>query len=289
MIDCTSITNKRDLMFSSEAKQDFMVKRIIGAVLMLIASGILVWFVFLSPDKSPTSSIAKATMVPYEVPNWNQLDETPLNISLYTFRDRNRNGEYDIEDLPMASVIVELTQADQDQDTHLVGSNINGYANFKMHNGNPEHPISKAEMDYLFRVRPPPKWKVTSGNIEQRIHFKKLAGSVAGLVAEKPPHWVGLAPELSITLSVISDNGMAKSKDFSLRAISPSGESLLFTPDPDGLIIIPAYPGTWRIIVQQTETNWNYEQIIDVKNTPVVFMPIILGRERIPALTRQVV
>ena len=136
-----------------------------------------------------------AHAAPYEDSDWTRAAGN-LNISLYAFRDQNRNGDYDVGDLPMAGVLVELTKPDGSHERR--NSNINGYANFKMSLDSEKHPVTQAGGLYRFEVIPPPGWSISTGNPVQEVRFLAKKGSVAGIVAEHAPHWVGLVQNLEI-------------------------------------------------------------------------------------------
>ncbi len=254
------------------------------AVLLLGFSASLLWYVFLAPGPTGVSDSDSTQSARYEERDWHQEREDSLNISLFTFRDRNRNGEYDLGDLPMAAVAVELWQGPEGGASHRMNSNINGYANFKMEYGNPGQPISEAGKPYRFQVHAPPGWQITSGNAEQLIEFRRLPGSVAGLIAEPPPHWVGLAPDLTVGLSFVKDNGEPVAEGLLLQVTGPGGEARELRPDADGGVRFGAFPGTWRLRAHIEEGDWSYERAVTVVDTPVELMPIVLGAQRLQAL-----
>ena len=239
-----------------------MIRKLI-ALLLLTSSALLLWYVFGNQDQLTPSQRESQAEDPYAPRDWEQERESSLNISLYTFRDRNRNGVHDQGDMPMASVLVQLTAPDGTEHSSL--SNINGYANFKMALGNTSHPVNQAGT-YQFQVQQPPKWQVTSGNAEQEITFRALPGSVAELVAEQPPRWVGLAPDLSIAL-LTANAAKAPAQAHPAKLVSPDGESHTLAATGSGLPNAAAYPGRWLLITG------NEQRSVIVTDAPVSLMP----------------
>src|SRR5688572_9811600 len=66
----------------------------------------------------------------YPPATFGDLHEGSLNISVFTFRDLNRNGRYDLGDLPMAGLLVDATSEGLPEVTRR--SNGSGFANFEM-------------------------------------------------------------------------------------------------------------------------------------------------------------
>lgn len=233
------------------------------ALALLACSAALLWYVFIGRPVGLSQQLEWESVEPYAARDWGQERVGSINISVYVFRDRNRTGVYDLGDLPMAAVVVELIDANGE--TRETGSNINGYANFKMQYGSPEQPISKVDVPYRFRVLPPPGWRITSGNQEQTIVFRGLPGSVAGLVAEQAPEWVGLAPNLRIGLALPEEPDDRRV----VRVTDPFGESSELTPGPDGRLEIDAVPGPWRVAVSRQGGEAWFESLVEVKDSPV--------------------
>ena len=89
----------------------------------------LLWLALARDSLAPQPQPAPDT-APYQLRDWSAPRAAELNISLFTYRDRNRNGRYDLGDLPMGSVAVRLARPGAPDLEFL--SNINGFANFKM-------------------------------------------------------------------------------------------------------------------------------------------------------------
>lgn len=128
----------------------------------------------------------------YEKRNWNRGGPSSLNISVFAFSDRNRNGAYDLGDKPLNRIAFRLSRPDGS--SRIERSNINGYTNFAMHRGGDDADITEVGKAYEFELIAPPGWSVTTGNERQSTQFRAIAGAVAGMGAVTPPGVVGLAP-----------------------------------------------------------------------------------------------
>lgn len=125
---------------------------------------------------------------------WDEYTESDLNISVFVFRDANRNGIYDLADRPMSGINVDSSGVGQPASAV---SNSSGFANFTM-SGTDRGANIKFEGEYQFDVQVPPRWAVTTGNQSQTTRFELFPGSPADLVARPAPALVGLAPDLWI-------------------------------------------------------------------------------------------
>lgn len=172
---------------------------------------------------------------PYAVRTvWDQYTESDLNISVFVFRDANRNGLYDLDDRPMSGIEVDSSGVGQPASAI---SNAAGFANFTMSGTNRSAEI-KFEGEYQFDVQVPPHWTVTTGNASQSTHFALFPGSPADLVAQPAPAVVGLAPDLWI-------EGHA-AKPLTLTA-GAGGEVQAAMSDEAGNFTLPGTPGDWEI------------------------------------------
>lgn len=127
--------------------------------------------------------------------DWSAPYKGGIHLSGYVFRDRNRNGVFDVGDLPMASVVVTMTTLAGK--TFTERSNVGGFANFQMSLSQRDASLRKPG-EYLCSVRIPPGWILTTGNAEQRTTLEALPGAPADLVSRNPPRPFGLAPRLVI-------------------------------------------------------------------------------------------
>jgi hypothetical protein len=124
--------------------------------------------------------------------DWASYWEGDLNISVFVFRDMNRNGLYDLPDHPMSGIMVDGMGLGR---PIWAASNGAGFANFAM-SGTKSDATIMFEGSYDFSVRVPPRWLVTTGNASQTVQFELKPGSPADMVAVPAPALVGLAPEL---------------------------------------------------------------------------------------------
>ena len=131
----------------------------------------------------------------YPPASFSDLHEGSLNISVFTFRDLNRNGRYDLGDLPMVGLLVDATSEGLPEVTRR--SNGSGFANFEMSATDLTSDIPLAG-PYTFSVAVPDGWSVTTGNAVQDSRFVVLPGAPADMFADPPPLPVGLAPDLTI-------------------------------------------------------------------------------------------
>ena len=165
---------------------------------------------------------------------WDEYTERDLNISVFVFRDANRNGIYDLQDRPMSGIIIDSSGVGQPPSAI---SNSAGFANFEM-SGTSRDADIKFEDEYRFDVQVPPRWAVTTGNASQTTRFELFPGSPADLVAVPPPALVGLAPDLWI-------EGHA-AKPLTLTASSVGGLQEA-TSNEAGNFTLPVQPGDWEI------------------------------------------
>ena len=171
-----------------------MNRPVIFGITFAFAAGSLVTVLALKsqwrPQLSPAAAHANAGL--YAPRDWRRSSPSKLNISVFTFSDRNRNGIYDTADKPLNRIAVRLTRPDGS--TRVQRSNINGFANFSMQYGGKDADITKTGQNYQFELLAPPGWDVTTGNPMQTSSFRAIRGAIAGLGADKPPAVVGLAP-----------------------------------------------------------------------------------------------
>ncbi|WP_439107458.1 hypothetical protein [Congregibacter sp.] len=173
-------------------------KRLFGTAIAFLAGSVVTAFV-LKPELRNllSTDAAHANNALYAPRDWNRKTASKLNISVFAFSDRNRNGIYDIADKPLHRIAVRLTRPDGS--TRITRSNINGFTNFSMQRGGEDADISEIEKNYRFEVLPPGGWEVTTGNAIQTSSFRGIDGSISGLGANSPPAVVGLVPPATIT------------------------------------------------------------------------------------------
>ncbi|MBL8599058.1 MAG: hypothetical protein JNL14_15095 [Devosia sp.] len=193
----------------------------------------------------------------YPAATFSDFHEGSLNISVFTFRDLNRNGKYDIGDLPLVGILVDRSTEGLPDRTR--SSNGSGFANFEMSATNltSDVPLDGA---YTFSVAIPDGWHVTTGNAVQETRFFLLPGAPADMFADPPPLPVGLAPDLTISGSV--EKGTT-----TLRATSPAGETL-DVPLNGGRYTLPAGQGQWTLAFDGA--SGPVERTVNVEAEPVV-------------------
>ncbi|MFT4768440.1 MAG: hypothetical protein ACI8RN_001577 [Glaciecola sp.] len=171
-----------------------MNRTLVTGIALAFVTGSLLTAFALSPQLrqllSPSDAHANAGL--YAPRDWRRSSPSKLNISVFAFSDRNRNGVYDTADKPLNRIAVRLTRPDGS--TRVERSNINGFANFSMQHEGEDADITQTEQDYQFELLAPPGWDVTTENAIQASSFRAIRGAIAGLGANKPPAVVGLAP-----------------------------------------------------------------------------------------------
>lgn len=217
-----------------------------------------------------------AQAAPYEEVDFEKRRGGNLNISAYAFHDINRNGDYDVGDLPMAGVVMQMTKPDGS--IVQQNSNINGYINYKMSLNNDDQPISEPGGTYIFKVLQPPGWQITAGDQEQAIRFIAKRGSVSGLFAEKAPHWIGLAPDLAVSGRVVGIDGAALPADVQLEATGPGGERQRVDLAGNGNFRFEATPGSWSLRFSSAALDWALERTVEVNSAPVEMVTIRAGQ-----------
>ncbi|WP_332694000.1 hypothetical protein [Devosia sp.] len=165
---------------------------------------------------------------------WDEYTESDLNISVFVFRDANRNGIYDLEDRPMSGISIDSSGVGQPASAI---SNSSGFANFTM-SGTDRGADIKYEGSYQFDVQVPPRWAVTTGNERQTTRFELFPGSPADLVARPAPALVGLAPDLWI------EGHSAKPLTLAARSAGTLQEAM---SNEAGNFTFPVRPGNWQI------------------------------------------
>ena len=218
---------------------------------------------------------------PYEISNFNRiLEPGNLNISVYVFHDKNRNGIYDLGDKSMAGIETELIKPNG----MIVNSksNKNGYTNFKMALGSSNYRhIDKDGELYTFKVLEPPNWQISAGNKTQKIVFLRQIGSPGGLIADEAPNWVGLAPNLTIKGQIQGSKNKLP-HDLIFEAISPNKKKKNIKFRKNGEFIFPVYQGEWQLIFKSKSINWEQKKTINVRHAPIELMNIIAGKNKLP-------
>jgi hypothetical protein len=215
--------------------------------------------------------------------DWEAPNRGGTHTFAYVFRDRDRDGRFDLGDRPMAWVAVELTAPDGRRT--ILRSNLAGFANFDMsrfRRGAPVH----APGEHTFRTLVPQGWVLTTRNALQRARMVSFPGAPADLVVEDPPGPVGLAPALSLTGRCVRrgpDGSLVGAADGEVDALGPGGKRLRLRVGADGTFSTPAVPGRWQLTIQSSASAAPLRREVEVRDAPVVVGGLPLG-EPAPAL-----
>jgi hypothetical protein len=182
-----------------------------------------------------------------------------MNISVFIYRDINRNGVYDLADRPYAGQAVVLHRPKGGPSMRV--SNISGFTNFQMSLANPKFPI-RYKGNYRISAVPNKEWQITSNNAEQDLHIEELSGSPAGLIAKQTLKPIGLAPKLFVRGLV--SKGLIGTE---LLAHPPAGESKSITVEKDGRYEFLAEPGHWTLELR-TLKGKILKRSFEVRDTP---------------------
>jgi len=185
-----------------------------------------------------------------------------LNISWFVFRDVNRNGIYDIEDRPYSGIRILLKRPDGS--SVFATSNTNGFANFKM-STNPKLGVIASEGKYKLVAKLPDDWEITSGTNTVDLEFRYLEHSPAGIVASTVTDPLGVAPIPKISGNIDEVRG-----NYSIHAVTPSGEKLSVKIGEDGSFRLTGNPGVWSITRKNNTTGAEQSKYITLKYYPVV-------------------
>ncbi|NND68357.1 MAG: carboxypeptidase regulatory-like domain-containing protein [Halioglobus sp.] len=147
---------------------------------------------------------------------------------------------------------------------------------------NDKFPVREPGGVYDFEVVPPPGWLISSGNPKQSVRFLPLQGSVAGIYAEKPPHWVGLMPELLISGRVIGVGDAPLPADVSITLTGPGGDSVTTGLANNGDFSVPVTQGDWTVVFASAASDWRLVRTVTVNNAPVEMVTLRVG-DALPA------
>jgi hypothetical protein len=177
-------------------------------------------------------------------------------VSVFIFRDVNRNGRYDLGDRPFAGVEVGLSGPQGHAD---YSSNMSGFANHRFNvEGRGDR---RAVGAYELRAHAPAGFLITTGNGEQAFEFVAEENSPVGIVMDLPPRPIGIAPELSVS-------GRAACLGGSLEITAPSGKNASVTLSADGSFDFPAGQGAW-VLSCEGEDGKRVSRTVTVDALPV--------------------
>ncbi len=260
------------------------MNRPVVALAVVAASAALLWYVFV---QRPATLTASPTPAPATVPDisrdtdwyprrdWDQGQPGTMNLSVFAYRDRNRDGVLDPGDAPMAAVAILVERPDGS--LRMQRTNINGYANFGVSVDNADADIGEPDRDYRFELQLPPGWEVTSGSGTHSARFEHRPGTPAGMVTTSPPPVIGLAPVLAVLGSEAADAG-------ALFAVAPDGSRSEVVVDAAGAFSFPVWPGDWQLVPAAEPTAPALHQFA-VRDAPVqlgALNPQRVARQALP-------
>jgi len=238
--------------------------RHLGSLALLAGSAALLWATFLQDDSQPEQPTPLAERNPasiqwYSPRQWDNVTNTTSKLSVFIFRDRNRDGVLDPGDLPMTGVAVSVARPDGTYRTRR--SNINGYTNFTLRMDGETEDIRRADTPYHWTVQLPEGWQVTTDNTVQTATFRRLTGAPGDMVTDTPPAVVGLAPTLGV------GGIFPNMPDTTLMAQHESGRVLTVTTDAEGRFDFLGDPGSWQLLEVGSRTPLREFR---VKDAPVI-------------------
>lgn len=160
-----------------------------------------------------------------------------LHISVFVFRDLDRDGVYDLGDQPMSGIIIDGSGGGMPIWTTSNGA---GFANFTMSGPDRQDSI-RTPGRYRLKVEVPSNWRVTTHNTVQTVTFRELPGSPADMVADPVPSLVGLAPDLTIS-------GHLPDAPESQALKGPHGQTLSLSSADSQEFMVEAEPGGWHTV-----------------------------------------
>lgn len=193
-----------------------------------------------------------------------------VNYSVFTFRDRNRDGIYDLGDRPLAGVAVDLAGPRGGRASGR--SNLNGFANFALADSWLQLGARiRSAGDYSFSVPAPPGWSITSGNAVQTSRFVELPGAIGDLVSLRPTTPVGLAPRLTVAGRLLrwsAGGGLVPAAGV-VTGSGPSGLRVEVAAGADGGFEFDAPPGEWLVSAAESASAERVERRVVVRDLPV--------------------
>lgn len=253
-----------------------MKPRQITAILLLFISFVLVWIAVFPPRATPPITTDKMSGEGelYAPRDWSESGgQGDSKISVFVFRDRNRNGQYDPADLPMASVGIQVHRPNGT--LRMRSSNINGYTNFTMAYEGTESDIGQVDQPHTFEVLVPPGFNVTTDNAIQQTDFRHLPGAIGDIIAVNPPTVIGLAPKLGVTGRIATAQDAPDTSPISV--MGPDGKTFEVTTDEQGRFEFPVIPGEWHLLARSQTQGDPFERRFKVFDAPLVLSAIVPG------------
>lgn len=193
-----------------------------------------------TPEASDTTDSLQDKLYPER--NWEDGRVGEINLSSFSFRDVDRDGNYSLGDFPFLGVNVLMVTPDGKEYIQL--SNLHGFSNFSASVIDANAPIRTAG-DHTFTIVPPKGWHVTTDNQTQTVSVTEAPGSIGGLVMNHLPLPFGIAPDLELRGNAITL--AAAFGDTEIIATSPEGTQFLIEADNNGQFALEASSGDWQI------------------------------------------
>ena len=197
-----------------------------------------------------------------------------LNISVFAYRDINRNGSYDIDDRPYAGLLVEMERPAGKN--VKAWSNISGFTNFKMSLNDRRFDVYQAG-EHVVSAKPQNGWKVTSHNSAQTVNFIELEQAPVKIIAEHTFEPIGVAPNLTVTGRIKRLKSQQNTALFFIEAVAPSGEILEVPLVKTDSFSFVASSGNWLIKIYYDKNIQTIRQV-SVDQYAVVVSTIDLGQ-----------
>lgn len=198
---------------------------------------------------APALAVAQLAEVFYRdrVDESRQTDK--INLSHYVYHDRNRNGDYDLGDIPASSIFV---LAHKDGRIHAQSeTNENGYANFVTSiYPNSEKPDIYEPGEYDFEVLAPSGWSVTSGNVRQSVSIVENQQRRSGLYLADYIKPVGIAQDTWVSGKLAAE--LARHNSSQMIEVYQAGKLLVRKQmEDDGRFKFDLPPGEYELRAKQ--------------------------------------
>jgi hypothetical protein len=156
-------------------------------------------------------------------------------------------------------------------------SNIHGFVNFT-------NSLSASDVDvdrigeYIFEVQIPPGWEMTGGDKLQALVYEARPETRPGIVADRVPVPIGLAPILRIEGRVAPGSA----DDTIVTASGPNGTTETLQTDREGNFATFVQPGEWMITATSRRNGLTVERHVNVENAPVRLSTLHLDQDKVP-------
>lgn len=192
--------------------------------------------------------------------------------SCFVFRDINRDGIYNMGDVPYAGLAVEMKRPDGSTIRRF--SNLAGFANFEMRSNNNAKGDIIAAGTYHMHAAMKFGWIATAKETaDQAVEFKVKLNAGSGLVPVQPCKNIGVAPDLAIVGAVFSQQG-ASLGDISVVSRFAFEEPQPASVDAGGNFSIKARRGNWTLTATNQRTGKTAERLVEVGDYSVIVSAI---------------